>query len=141
MVAIETIGYSLLTGGLVATVVELIHYTVKIYRHKKFVSRLRKFFIELNKKIEIATGTNDGRISQQMIRFVIFRDELEDIKTLISAYQPYLKTKELSEIQEIINQEFRLIRIIPSNTTPDTKMYAQFFDRLTKLKWLKYTTL
>ena len=139
MVWTETIGYSLLTGGLVATAVKLIHYGVRTYRRKKFVSRLKDYFSELNKKIQTVHGSNDGRIPQSVARFVIFRSQLDDAKTLISAHQTYLKAKELSEIQEIVNQELRLIGMLPSDAVPEKKMYEQFFDRLVKLKWLKYT--
>ena len=138
MVWIDTVGYSLLTGGLVATTVELIHYAVRTYRRKKFIIRLKDFFTELNNKIQTISDSDDGTITQPMARYAIFKGELDDAKTLISAHQTYLKAKELSEIQEIINQELRLIQIIPSNRVPDKKLYELFFDRLVRLEWLKF---
>ena len=93
---------------------------------KKFVSRLKDYFSELNKKIQTVHGSNDGRIPQSVACFVIFKSQLDDAKTLISAHQTYLKAKELSEIQEIVNQELRLIGMLPQTQFLKRKCMSNF---------------
>ena len=120
-----------------AITVESIHYGVGMYRRRKFITRLRHFFIELNEKIKKVKGSDDGMITRPMAQFAFFTSGLDDVKITIFAYQTHLKAKELSEIQEIINQENRLIKILPKNKIYTDNLYAEFFKRLQKLKWLK----
>lgn len=136
---VEALGYPILTGGLVAITVELIHYGLRIRRRQKFVFRLRDLFTDLNKEIKNAVGSTDGKISRPELQFVLFRSKLDDIRNLIYVYSRHLKDRELSEIQYIINQEMRLIEMLRVNNKLYTEeLYTQFFKRLLKLKWLKY---
>ena len=137
---LSSIGISVASGVVVSLLVHATIFFVGTLARKREIKFIKLFFVELEDMMKKMQNSDDGRLTKEMARFVMFESGLREALQIISIRSRHLTDSENFELHKLVSQKLGLVNMIKEATegvaSPEYKLYDQFFERLRESKWM-----
>ena len=146
----ESMIISVITGIIVVVLVEFSGYIKRLVNRRCEIGYIRNFFRAFEKEIKDTnaitstineTSQTPPKIVKNQIQLAIYQEKLRAATLIMTTKSSHLTAEQIFEILKIITDHAALDKLLTKegrSIIPNENFYNQFFDKVRKLKWLKF---